>query len=298
MQIVRCISRLLHAFGFRKTENSSGDSAENVPEIPPEELEKKLSEGWQQGTLLSLDSSRVLRSSDATANEHLVIATQTCDLLHHSLKLEPTVELLTAEILDEPVPKSAGKSFRSYELALGNCADKHVHIKARPRIEIDRQLLFQEGQKNELQIETRGIRWFSRWLGEKYTRPAFPNAFDHKLARYKSKIAKAVEKLDSCRGMYLTLSSWSELPDDQTYSVVILLLMRHNSNDAEQQAAETALGKICDLMTKAGHQVEDAETRVILENKISVRDFTRFQKWSLDYISLRNPEHEEPPAAG
>lgn len=297
MQLANIISWLFFAFGIKRAQKDGSNQDEKNAEIAPEELDKKLSEGWQQGTLFSVESSKALIGSSLKNEECLIIATQTCDLLHRSLESEPTVELLTAEIINVPVPKSAGKSFRMYELALEGIDERHLRIKVRPRIEIDKQKVFRQAQKNELQLDPRNRRWFSRWLGERYLRPAFPNAFVDKLAKQKDKIAKTVSNLESCRGMYLILSSWDELAETEKYSVAILLLMSHDVSNVEQQAAETALVRICDLMTKAGHEVDDDETKVVLDNEISVYHFNRFRKWSLDYISLRNPQHAEPTTA-
>lgn len=94
--------------------------------------------------------------------------------------------------------------------------------------------------------------------------------------------------------MYLALSSWEELPSEANYRVSVMLLLKQDANTAEKQAAEIALFKVCSILNDAGHCVEEEESSVEMVNEITLHDFTHYTKWSLDYVSIRNPEHAKP----
>ena len=227
MRLPNCISRLLSK---RNIESSEVIAKPAALEIDPELLQLKLDQGWRQGTVLSAESSQqLIGKSDETKDDlALIVITQTCDLLYHSLNIEPTVELLHAEIRNGAPPKRAGKSFREIELKLNNSDEaKHLYVTARPKLEVCRHKLFEVGVKHELQPTKDILPWFSRWLGEKYSRPAFPNAFDSKLGKGKDQIVNAVKNLRCCRGLYIGLSDWGELPDTEKYQVSVVLLLDH-----------------------------------------------------------------------
>ena len=297
MLVPSFISKLFPKLDTKASANKS--TSNKTLQLDTELLKNKLDEGWRQGTILSVESSKLLKEHNVDQSECvLVIITQTCDLLYHSLELEPTADLLYGEIRKGPLPKRAGKSFREYELALDDQnEDKHLYVTARPRLEVCRHKLFDLGKKHEFQPIARSSAWFSRWLGEKYSRPAFPNAFDRKLSekKRKDKIADAVKNLKSCTGLYLGLSSWGELPTSETYQVSVVILLQYEASDEDQDKAQTAHTKICKIFEAAGHKINYEASAVELDDEVSIRDFYPLRKWSLDYISIRDPDHEEPP---
>lgn len=297
---MRLLSQISELFSRRKNTSSENSETPRPRELDAELLQQKLDAGWRQGTVLSLESSRQLADNTNNTDKQefvLVVITQTCDLLYHSLEVEPTVDLLYAEIRNGSRPNRAGKSFREIELTLDHPDQaKHLYITARPRLEVCRYKLFDTGKKNQLQPTDESRFWFSRWLGEKYSRPAFPNAFDRKLGKRKDKIADAVKKLKSCTGVYVGLSSWKELPESEKYRVSVVLLMHHEASDEDCNKAQNAHTKICDVFEAAGHEVNQDASAVKLDDEISVSNFYTLRKWSLDYISIRDPAHKEPPA--
>jgi hypothetical protein len=294
VRLPSCISRLLSK---RKVESSEEIAEIAALEISPELLKLKLDQGWRQGTVLSVESSKKLVGKADVGEEFaLIVVTQTCDLLYHSLKIEPTVELLHAEIRNGAAPKRAGKSFREIELQLDNAEEaKHLYVAARPKLEICRHKLFEVGVKHEWQPTKDILPWFSRWLGEKYSRPAFPNAFDSKLGKGKDQIANAVKNLQSCRGLYIGLSSWAELSEEENYQVSIVLLLDHTACDEDGDKAESAYTKIFKVFEDAGHVVNEETSAVKRDDEVTISEFYALRKWSLDYISIRDPSHKAPP---
>lgn len=255
-------------------------------------------DGWAQGSVIKLES--VVNDLESTVPgdaDLVVIATHTCDLLHPQYSMEPDVELLPASWLATATPNDVGKSFRTFSLEAEGERQGHFQIIQRKPLLIARRSLFESGLLCERQPSARIRRSFAVWLGDRYARPPYPDAFRELLGRKATgKIQKLCGDLKGCTGLFMTLSSWEELPNGP-YRVAVILMMRGDATTRDMAAAESAHGQIQELFRTKGIEVSRMDPGVRSEKAVTVDDYRSLTKWHLDYLTTRDSsgEHATPP---
>jgi len=177
---------------------------------------------------------------------------------------------------------------------------------------LQRNEFLRRGAAHCQQPDSRARQIFSRWLGDRYTRPAFPDAFNALLRKDQcaEKIKYAVDKLTKCSGLFFGLNDWTEAPTD-SYRVVPVLLMLSTASLEELAAAETAFLKIVGLLGGVGVEVIQESNAssdsaaieslagVKSEDQVSIAAYRQLAKWQLDYLTSRDTtgQHTLPAPA-
>lgn len=264
----------------------------------------RLAEGWAQGHVLTGESVAeflVPRARDDDASV-VVVATQTCDLLLPSLRIEPSVELLLGTLVEGDAPNDIGKSFRSFYLALDDGPSAYASVVLNSRRFVNRAAFIAQAKPTQRQPTIRTRTSFANWLAQRYARPAYP---DNLIARLDSsgggkKVERAMKKLTSCTGVYLVLNTWSESPPADGYRVVIVILLRSECSFDDRKNAALALSNITQAFHASGISVDEVTSRIETEDNLSLADFRTLSKWHLDYLTLRDTTgtHAEPVPPG
>ena len=167
--------------------------------------------GWRQGrfarhcdhrTLLDGSADRVPVSVPTPFR--LVMVTQDCDLVREP-DIEPWVELILCREVAKVEPLYLnGRNPRLLHLQ-PICSQEPapwLEISIHDRFRIAKEKLTGLSADETVRLEADAVRLLSRWIAKRYTRPAFPDAFNRRLATGGPAIGKAVQELGrpGCHG--------------------------------------------------------------------------------------------------
>lgn len=261
--------------------------------------------GWRQGSVLPKEAHEALSRVRGTpiGKEHCcIVLSQSCDVVHDDLKTEPTVELLAARRLSgnkKDGNYTFGKNARCLHFDVEEGAVSIAHEAfARDRFSVSRALLgeFVRDQNRALSPET--VSLLVRWVVARFSRTAFPDAFNDRLSAQDKKLKKALAKLDKVESLYLALQTWDELPPDDPYRIALVGVLRaEDAENAEvRQRIEHALGELAACINRCAGLVVD-DHQLCADSEMTLRDARYLARWYLDAISLKDPEHQIVPPA-
>jgi hypothetical protein len=183
--------------------------------------------GWAQGAII--DREHVAPDHPA---EYFVILSQTCDILNGSLSAEPTVELL-------PIVLKPGKNKPDKNLANGfnpRKIDFQVTIKRQPKwhsaeipalILLPREKLLICRPSVDALLPPETLNGLLNWRIARYTRTAFPEAFEKAWKKQKENLLNAITARDDLiDSMLISLDPFDEINEGDYYEVEIILLIR------------------------------------------------------------------------
>ncbi len=235
--------------------------------------------GWRQWSCVrNVDVPSVLKGTSlhaslpANADDvRLLVVSQSCDLVHHSYDAEPVAECYVCKPLSQGVAPdgnlTAGKSPRELHVLLTSDGEGRWHrIHSNGRVLAPRHRLAGIDPDPSILVPDSAIRILQRWLINRAVRTAFPDAFN-------SRTRKALRKLENrlkkggvhLLGLYVNLSSWDELPDEQIYEIDFVGLVRESLEWDRREAIERMLGEIASAydqaegITVSDYRVEDEE---------------------------------------
>jgi len=259
--------------------------------------------GWRQGSIFPKEAHEAIsrvRGTPAGEGTCYIVLSQSCDVVHGDLKAEPTVEVLAARRLagsKKDGNYTFGKNARCLHFDVDEATVGIAHeVLARERFHVPRSLLSEFAPDGNRALSPESVSLLVRWVVARFSRTAFPDAFNDRLSAHEKKLKKALASLDEVESLYLALDTWDELPPDQPYRIALVGVLR--AEDAEsaeaRQRAEHALGELVACINRcAGLVVDDHELRA--DSEMTLRDARYHARWYLDAISLKNPEHKVAP---
>ena len=242
--------------------------------------------GWHQGALIRVGTDTELANLLPSGFDHAVAASQDCDIVA-PVSVEATVDLLPAVLSTESSGELLyGKQPRRLCVALENGQFATVDI--RQRTTVDKGVLVAISPVADAPAKLPDRKILAKWLGKRYSRHAFPDAFNERLRAQKSKL-DALSKRSQSRSItaiLLQLDSEDELGPDETYKVVLWFACRPtNAEDPEtrRQLEEYAAAFAKVLKSCGGVQVDDFEVRSHLD--INLDDLEVMKRFDFDYRS-------------
>jgi hypothetical protein len=156
------------------------------------------------------------------------------------------------------------------------------------RLRVGREVLLLAPPCATRRIDGEEVDLIADWVAKRYTRAAFPDAFNDRLVPAAKKIERVLKRRgEFLCGIYLTLSSWGELPDGEPYEVILRATMLKSdmaSRKSEQQSAE-AVDELAAVMSSCdGIDVIDAS--LVSESEFSLDDLRNSARWDFDHRSL------------
>jgi len=254
--------------------------------------------GWYQGNIFEVCKKGILNEG------FFIILNQTCDLLHGSLGDEPFVEVVKVTLLGTEIDKKTadfqnGKSTRRTVVKCANNLFYNV-----PSV-TSRQLLPREMLHNyEPLTKVLDLRGFASWIGRRYDRVAYPDAFcelfpnakKNDAAKAYNKFVKFIKKYDSSiPEIWVSLSNWGELDESEPYVMGIVLIINSDvdKEDISSEFEELIEGienpkKTDGPVQKVG--IRGCLTGIEIENYY-VLEMSEFTRAEMDYYSLYNLDY-------
>lgn len=250
--------------------------------------------GWRQGAIFSVDSSREFLSSDAPNQCRLILASQDCDIVHPADQ-EPFVDLFTAY----PVERlssldSKGRNARKLALMIDIAGTRVPHeLSFWSRVSIPRERLCSIRTDEQATLRADSLAAFRRWLGQRYTRLGLPNTFNRRLGGSKGlrKLRAILESDASCfSDIFLRIDPESdELPDGVAYQIRIILVMReadtHDRERVESAAAvQSALTRF--IESSDGIELVGDGVELMSDQEFTLADLETFVAWDFTDLSI------------
>ncbi|MDQ2644658.1 MAG: hypothetical protein M3020_12630, partial [Myxococcota bacterium] len=182
--------------------------------------------GWHQGALIPIARGTGLPEILVEAFEHAIVASQDCDIVAN-VKTEAAVDLLPAVVSSESsADQLYGKNPRKLCLALGNGQFATVDVRRRVTVEKSLVSAIEPVTSASLSVSERKV--LAKWLGKRYTRPAFPDAFNERLRPNTSKLDRLLKRAEGRQvtAILLQLNTEVELEQAQTYSAIVWFACR------------------------------------------------------------------------
>lgn len=259
--------------------------------------------GWCQGAVFEIEDSQALCADlgiDLPDGDRLIVLSHDCDVVH-SGDAEPNVELAVVRTLATGVSghNTFGKSPRFLHLEVESGNDHlAIEILAALRHFIPREKLEDYLADGDFKLSKDQVAQIRRWLSNKYSRAALPDAFNNRIsAIYKNPVRRNLKKKERyVSGLFVALSEWGELDDDDDYSVALLATVEVDDYAIAERRIEAgdALTILVNALSDAdGIDVIDHELRS--EAKVSLDERRNFVHLNFDDLSLRDGRNENIP---
>lgn len=275
--------------------------------VKPEfELADKIrSRGWRQGSFLPSEFLMEVRDQDeGVASEKQcvgIVISQDCDLVHHSFDAEPFAEA----VIGEQVDKLGGnyvhvKNPRCLHVSISTATGQKMAIefKSKNRIQFDRTMLSNTSPTTEFSVDKDTVSNIAYWISRRYTRPAFPDAFNERVKGLESALSSAFnnnEAHKSIVGIWLSLSSYSELAEDEMYEVKVCVVVK--DEDLSERSVSLFAQKVQDLieahLAKEGTRIRVVGCKVLSDDEFTIYDERKMRRWDFDDLTIRDGGVEE-----
>ena len=241
--------------------------------------------GWRQGSVVSPDS---LAALGYPTHDVAILVNQDCDVVQ-STDVEPEVELILGQRRHAPRPDCPfGRNPRELDLLLTNEAGA-VSFRIRDRVSVSKESLSAHRPSSAM-LDPVERRTLARWIAKRYTRPAWPDAFNERLGHVEDRLERLFKNEASIpiSAILVMLDPPDEeLPDGEDYQVAVWLTVEVGSqldSVAAKRAAtfEVRLAEI--LRSCAGINLREIETRS--EADVSLDDLRHFRRFDRDYRSV------------
>ncbi len=254
---------------------------------------------WRQGSVippsmhvgLASYAPRPLNDDDCC-----IVISQSCDVVHGDLAVEPIVEL----VLARPLPGALDGTFTHAKNArrLQFCVRtssglaKHEAL-VRDRFSIPRHQLAGGPPDPTRRVEPEDLRALVTWVLSRYGRQAFPDEFNKRTGPIsEKKVRPILKRLTKLKSLYVSLKTWDELPPEKSYEVYLLgtLQVEDYKVSATRSGTEKGILEIAAaLQTCDGISVINAEVQS--ESEVTLDHVRNLVRWNLDYISLQDKDN-------
>jgi hypothetical protein len=276
----------------------AGDPPSSPSENDAGDLKRR---GWRQGSVLTAElASRLIPS--VSPGDLVIVATHDCDLLNPRFDVEPDVELIHAVAI--PAGRKDGRlrngrNPRKLQFGIrAHGAETWFETAIRSRKSFDRKELLDKGPDPARQLGPENVRTLRLWLGRRYYRVAFPDAFNERTRAANDRIRKHLEAAeDVIDAVYLFMDNDGELPAGEPYRIEVRASMRVQdyADPPARLRAQKAIDAVAGALRACPDiQLEDAN--VYSEEEITIDDLRFLKRWDWDWISLDDPDGELPPA--
>lgn len=196
--------------------------------------------GWKAGSVLPQNMlssiQSFLRNPDNTSpqidsNDWLIIISQTCDVVQRKLDREPFVEILHCQPQKQLRPDFQWRSTREVDFMPNQETHEEVYLTAhaiKNRYSIPRELLASHSPDPIRTLEGRKVIRLQKWYALRYTRPAWPDAFNNRISNNsKKKLEVALGDLsgNDVEVRIAIANKDRELGDAENYSIAIFFVV-------------------------------------------------------------------------
>ena len=267
--------------------------------------------GWRQGsiarpadneTLLAASADRVPEPGESVVR--LVAVTQDCDLVQEP-DIEPFVEFIACRESEavEPLYRYGRNPRLLYLQTIGEDGPgPWLHVSIHNRFRVGKETLIGMTVDEELRLEPDDARLLNRWIAKRYTRPAFPDAFNARLDAVGGRLERLYKSLEGeiVTGVFLEVAD-DENVDDVPYEIAVRITARIEA--WENEVTRAALSRFEERLSTIlddcpGVIVADDDIQILPEDDLTLGDLRRFRRLDRDYRSLPERAGMEQPADG
>ena len=267
--------------------------------------------GWRQGsiarpadneTLLAASVDRVPEPGESVVR--LVAVTQDCDLVQEP-DIEPFVEFIACRESEavEPLYRYGRNPRLLYLQTIGEDGPgPWLHVSIHNRFRVGKETLTGMTVDEELRLEPDDARLLNRWIAKRYTRPAFPDAFNARLDAVGGRLERLYKSLEGeiVTGVFLEVAD-DENVDDVPYEIAVRITARIEA--WENEVTRAALSRFEERLSTIlddcpGVIVADDDIQILPEDDLTLADLRRFRRLDRDYRSLPERAGMEQPADG
>lgn len=255
---------------------------------------------WRQGHVLPPEALHVLglvRAGDDPTTVVAVVISHDCDLANDDMESEPHAEIIVGRLIEAvngnnthaKVPRKLHISYASPN------GPRAVEL-----IATQKQLCAKEQLANfaplPWSLSDAEASTLQRWLGARYRRAAFPDAFEGILKHKKNKLHEAMAKILEPLGHAIPAVFFDVREAAGFYTLGIILLYDTSEDpDAAEALATQAADAITEAFTsklfdeKMGWQgIELAYCEPMSDEAMTYRQSILLKQWRYEYLSLRN----------
>lgn len=254
------------------------------------DVDSFIKRNWRQGAFLPDDLAHELikelnLSMSLDNGDALLITSHDCDINSRNFTDEPYAELVIARKAERDGNKKMGKSSRFLQLKTEiNNEEVHFEMKASDRFSIARSRLSSFSPANYL--SPANTEFLSEWLARRYSRAAFPNAFDERISPLKGKIRKCLQNVSGdIFGIYFSLIE-DELPKTEPYKTVGFAVMIDEDfcDSTKLDRCKLAITKLEGLLNSVGVEF-DEDIEIVSDKEFSLEDLRLTKRWDWDVLS-------------
>lgn len=258
--------------------------------------------GWKQGAcLLVTESTKIYPYTQELPlpSGLYVLLSHDCDILNSSQQKEPVVELIHAKEITKCINEfTSGKNPR--QLHIDIIQGKH-HLEFLPhnRLFITRKYL-EIHPANKIEITEKQLKILTLWISKRYRRSAFPDVFNKRCKPIVNNIKQIFNgAIKDTYGLFIYLSTEKELEPNETYKIIIRLLVPKDIYDNQEELLKIQddFEKILILFNSI-HGIKVlvnsqniGGSQVQSDDDLTVYSWRKFKQWDFDYISFLNDEN-------
>lgn len=268
---------------------------------------------WRQGHALSSEAAAAfgLEHHSHPGDTLVIVISHDCDLANDNLEVEPEVEAIVGRAIPKPDGNFAwGKTPKTLHLEVAcDGAQAFVELQARRKVALPKAELAAFAPREDFALEPTGLAVLRSWLGSRYNRAAFPDAFNRRLeatgfAKRLAKILAAHGELISFVYFDLAGGDQQELPDGMPYELTIVLVYQPGDepldtadavDDVADKVSEAAEEKLSGQSGQPAELVNFKSCFAVSEQDIPVSRARLLMHWRLEHVTLKADDDDLAP---
>ncbi len=267
---------------------------------------------WLQGNVLTDEAAKTLGlrfpKSDRLLDTFVVVISHDCDLAAAADKeaeAEVVVGWRIATLGADSYAKTARRLHFEYQSDGGPVP---LELLATSKQSISKAALFATDPRRDMTLEGQGLRILQRWLAARYSRAAFPEAFEDRLRDAtipgKLKLLKKIQNIlaasgDHIRALMFDLDQGVDVERsaaDDLYQLGIVVLYDGGRDEPTAAAAATKASEELESLfelaflkpTGAWKNIQLKYCDPVSDNAITVAQSEAPKQWRLEHMSLQD----------
>lgn len=265
--------------------------------------------GWQTGSVVPTDMLPALAAhltrpdqppAQVTADDWLVVVTQTCDIIATKLEAEPLVEVLHCHAVKRKPDKGKRdlRSTRFLDFRPNRVSHPDLVVTAHAltdRYVIPRELLPAHAPDAARRLSDVAAQRVLAWYALRAARPSWPNHFVDRISAAKDALEEALEPLaeEIAQVRVSIREKGDELDAGQPYHVAVFFVVDEetwNDDVADREAINAAYAKfVVELNGCGGIEVDEELSGVVPGSEFTWQETQQTDDWNFANLSHREP---------
>jgi len=262
---------------------------------------------WRQGSVLPVAAAQTFSFIEpGDANGCVVVISHDCDLANANLDVEPDLEVIVGRIVPAADGNFTwGKAPRSlHYTAHRDGIPVVIELVTTSKRLVRKADLAPLSPDPAFVLDGRGLAVLRSWLGARYNRAAFPDAFVNRMQSTKAdaKLAKALEGSGHLISLvYIDLDGGAQIEREAGDPYELSLVLVFSPGDDPVTAADSADELADEVEAAVRARLKDPKKLVlkaclaISEDDLTVSRARVLSRWRLEYMTLRADDEQLGP---